>query len=276
MNQLTIYDEYLTDISKSNSFSNRAFLYGESLFTTIRISHSKPLFLEEHLERITASLEFLYRTKIPKNIRKNILKICEKFIHGKLRITFYQESNYEDLVDKDGIIQLVYFVKELEHDFLENISNVKLCFADARKTESLIPSFLKNGNYILQSLEKENAQKNNYDDVLFLTHDGFITESSTSNILLRKGDCFYTPASSSMVLDGITKKILCRGMIKENFKVKFESLKVEKLSKIDECWLLSSIVGIQNIAQIENTSYNVDNNWTNKLIAILKEEIENE
>ena len=65
-------------------------------------------------------------------------------------------------------------------------------------------------------------------------------------------------------------------MIKENFKVKFESLKVEKLSKIDECWLLSSIVGIQNIAQIENTSYNVDNNWTNKLIAILKEEIENE
>jgi branched-subunit amino acid aminotransferase/4-amino-4-deoxychorismate lyase len=276
MNQLNIYNENLTELSNTQSFSNRAFLYGESLFTTIRISNFKPLFLNEHIERMNKSLDFLYGTRCDDNVRKNILKLCEKFKEGKLRVTFYQESDYEGLIDKKGLIHTLYFIKEIESDFLEDVATIKLCFAETRKVKSLLPSFLKNGNYILQSLEKEKAVKNNFHDVLFLSQEGFVTESSTSNILFRKGDCFIAPEHSSMVLDGITMKVLAQGMTEKAYNLSYESLSKDDLGSVDQAWLLSSVIGLQNISQIEKNKFEAESNWTSTLKSILKEQTKNE
>jgi 4-amino-4-deoxychorismate lyase len=271
MNQLNIYDDTLNLIDHPVAFKNRAFLYGESLFTTIRISGSKPLFLEEHLSRLKRSVNFLYGEEIHENVQSHILKLSKKCLQGKIRVTFYKESDYEGITDHHGVLKVIYYVKSLNDHFLDNIQEVSLSLSESKQIESILPSFLKNGNYLLQSLEKSKAINKGFNDVLFHNIDGFITESSTSNILLRKGKDFFTPKTSSMVLDGITRNVIVDGLCKNKINIYQKNILVKEILEMDECWLLNSISGLQKIIKFEEHNYVSSNEWTETIKKILLE-----
>src|SRR6056300_1183974 len=56
----------ILESSKKLSLENRGFAYGDALFETIKVSHSKVLFLEDHYFRLMASMRIM-RMEIPMN-----------------------------------------------------------------------------------------------------------------------------------------------------------------------------------------------------------------
>ena len=259
MNQLNIYNESLELIEGDQCFSNRAFLYGESLFSTIRISEHKPLFLQKHKDRLNESLQFMYQTQLPYNFDENIYQLCKTYPDAKLRVTLYRESNYEGLIDPEGKIKNLFHLKSMNKRYLEDVSEVSLCYAKSKKAETLLPSFLKNGNYLLQTLEKQEAVSRGFQDVLFLNQTNHLTEATTSNILFKKDEVYYTPKVSSMVLAGITRNLIVNSLRKQKVEVNENPISNEEIKNMQQCWLLSSVTGLQKVIKIEEHSFfNVD------------------
>src|SRR5690606_41269459 len=80
----------LTDSNQIISTENRGFNYGDALFETIKVSHGKLLFWEDHYFRLMASMRIL-RMEIPMNFT----------------MEFLQEEILKLLTDKNALEQTI-------------------------------------------------------------------------------------------------------------------------------------------------------------------------
>ncbi len=265
MNQLTLYNQNLDIIKDGPVWLNRTFLYGEGLFSTIRISNFCPLFLDEHLDRLNKGLQYLYGIDADKSLGKKILNLSAKHLNAKLRVSCFQLSSYQSLIEKEGVVHYFFHVLELDQNFLEASLPVKLCFSESRVSENRVPSFLKSGNYLVSILEKKRALEKGFHDILFLDVNNNMTESTTSNVIFRKGDLFYTAPLSSMVLDGVTRRKVINALQKDFIQIKTQHISKEEVLEMDDCWLLNSVIGIQPVEKIEEKHISSSDQWTKKL-----------
>ena len=87
------------------------------------------------------------------------------------------------------------------------LTGLKVCVSSWRRTpDTAIPARGKfTGSYINTALAVDEAQRSGYDDAIFLTQDGHVSEASAANIfLLRKGQ-LITPPVTADILEGITR-----------------------------------------------------------------------
>jgi len=87
------------------------------------------------------------------------------------------------------------------------LTGLKVCVSSWRRTpDTAIPARGKfTGSYINTALAVDEAQRAGYDDAIFLTQDGHVSEASAANIfLLRKGQ-LVTPPVTADILEGITR-----------------------------------------------------------------------
>jgi branched-chain amino acid aminotransferase len=62
------------------------------------------------------------------------------------------------------------------------------------------------GSYVGPALAKTEAVLAGFDEALMLTHDGFVAEATTSNLLMRIDDDWVTPPATDDILPGITRR----------------------------------------------------------------------
>jgi branched-chain amino acid aminotransferase len=62
------------------------------------------------------------------------------------------------------------------------------------------------GGYTGPAMAKTEAVRRGFDEAIMLTLDGFVAEASTSNILLRTGEVWFTPPGTDDILEGITRQ----------------------------------------------------------------------
>lgn len=176
------------------------YLFIESLF----IKNGVPLNIDWHQKRVGNTFNKFF----PQNTLINISKILNQknFLQDKLqkcRITYstkIQKIEYETFITKT--INSLKIVKSEEFDY-------SFKYADRKKIELL----------------REN--KGNCDDIL-ISINGYIKDSSFSNIVLSDGDSYYTPEPP--LLYGtkraklLAKQIIKPITIKENELYKFKEL----------------------------------------------------
>jgi branched-subunit amino acid aminotransferase/4-amino-4-deoxychorismate lyase len=87
------------------------------------------------------------------------------------------------------------------------LTGLKVCVSSWRRTpDNAIPARAKcTGSYVNTALAVDQAQRAGYDDAIFLTQDGQVSEASAANIfLVRKGQ-LVTPPVTADILEGITR-----------------------------------------------------------------------
>ncbi len=87
------------------------------------------------------------------------------------------------------------------------LTGLRCCISSWRRTpDNAIPARAKlTGSYINTALAVDAAHRAGYDEAIFLTHDGYVSEASAANIfLIRKGQ-LITPDVTADILEGITR-----------------------------------------------------------------------
>jgi branched-chain amino acid aminotransferase len=87
------------------------------------------------------------------------------------------------------------------------LTGLKVCVSSWRRTpDNAIPARAKcTGSYVNTALAVDQAHRSGYDDAIFLTQDGQVSEASAANIfLVRKGE-IVTPPVTADILEGITR-----------------------------------------------------------------------
>ncbi|HLC20735.1 MAG TPA: aminotransferase class IV, partial [Candidatus Methylomirabilis sp.] len=93
-------------------------------------------------------------------------------------------------------------------DYIDVSSGIKVGFSSWRRiNDNTIPARCKvTGGYVNSALAKTEALEHGYDEAIFLTENGFISEGSAENLFLMRGGKLITPAFSEDILEGITRE----------------------------------------------------------------------
>ncbi len=242
---------------------------GDSVFTSFRTIDGAIPGLDMHLERLFYAINKTYLNQRLSyhqflSFFSQLTKLSNQAKDNPnhyFRITIYPQSSTHAL----GILDLSMDISIQELP-LSNESK-RLCLKPTPYTKEY--SCLKSGSYFQEFHAKRLASQSGFDDVIYY-RDDFITEATTSSLLLRKND-FYILVEEEGNLDSITARLF--EMYCQSLGHKFERKRVAKknLSQYESVYLLNSVSLITPVRRIENRQFVVDRNLLLEFIAYLKD-----
>lgn len=122
-----------------------------------------------------------------------------------------------------------------------------------RLGSNMIPPQTKpTGGYLNSALASTEARLNGFDEAVFLTAEGNVSEGAAENIFIVKNNHLFTPPVSDDILAGITRDTVMT-LAKNEFKLPVleKSLSRTELYSADEVFFTGTAIGIKPIIQID-------------------------
>lgn len=242
---------------------NRAFLYGDGVFETVKIINNKILFLEDHYFRLMSSMRVV-RMEIPMNftmeyLEEQILSLVNNSAlaeSSRARITVYRNDGGYYLPQSNTVSFLIHAValENTLYSFENKAYEVDL-YKDFYITKQLLSS-IKTTNKIINITGSIFATENGLDNCLLLNDSKNVVEALQGNIFMLLGNKLITPPVSEGCLNGVMRKqILSLAKKIENLEVLEEVISPFDLQKADELFLTNVIKGIQPITQYRKKTF---------------------
>jgi len=255
---------------------NRAHLYGDGVFETIRIVNGRPINVENHIARLIEGAKVL-RIRVPSYynaafFQERIEELISKSKidkGGKCRLSIDRatggtylptsnESNFYIEVEPYSSNFFELNAKGLEVDIYSDIKLQKN-FLSNYKTKSCL-------HYVMAAIA---AKESGLDD-LFLSNDkGNILETSSSNIFVVSNGVLYTPGLEEGCLAGTMRMQVINLALANGVKVYECSILPQNLLAADEVFITNAIKGINWIGGYRTKTFS--NAIARKLIIALNE-----
>ena len=256
---------------------NRAFLYGDAVFETIKILNGTILFLEDHYFRLMASMRVV-RMEIPMNFTMEYLEeqllatagACQLLASSRVRITVFRNDGGYYLPISNEVSFLIHSsaIEFPLYSFKKATYEIDL-FKDFYVTKQLLSS-IKTTNRMLNITASIFAHENRLDNCLLLNDSKNVVEAIQGNIFMVMGNKLITPPLSEGCLNGVMRKQIL------TLAKKMNSLEVEEavispfdLQKADELFITNVIKGIQPITKYRKKEFKIV--IANELLAKLNE-----
>lgn len=244
---------------------NRAFLYGDAVFETVKIVNSKILFLEDHYFRLMASMRVV-RMEIPMNFtmeyfESQILSLVNNnglSSSSRARITVYRNDGGYYLPQTNTVSFLIHAIalENTFYSFEKKDYEVDL-FKDFYITKQLLSS-IKTTNRILNITASIFANENGLDNCLLLNDSKNVVEAIQGNIFMLLGNKLITPPVSEGCLNGVMRKQILELAKKiESLEVVEEIISPFDLQKADELFITNVIKGIQPIRKYRKKEFGI-------------------
>ena len=242
---------------------NRAFLYGDGVFETVKIIDNKILFLEDHYFRLMSSMRVV-RMEIPMNftmeyLEEQILSVVNAnslSASSRARITVYRNDGGYYLPQNNTVSFLIHTsaLENVLYSFEKQHYEVDL-YKDFYITKQLLSS-IKSTNKIINITGSIFANENSLDNCLLLNDSKNVVEALQGNIFMLLGTKLITPPVSEGCLNGVMRKqILHLAKKLENVEVVEGVISPFDLQKADELFITNVIKGIQPITQYRKKSF---------------------
>ena len=242
---------------------NRAFLYGDAVFETVRIVNSKILFLEDHYFRLMSSMRVI-RMEIPMNftmeyLEEQILALATAknlTAAARARITVYRNDGGHYL-PKTNTVSFLVNVEALEStQYAVNQGEYVVdLYTDFYVTRHLLSS-IKTTNKIINITASIFAEENGLDNCLLLNDSKYVIEALQGNLFMLKGNTLVTPPVSEGCLNGVMRKqILSLARTIENLEGIEEVISPFDLQKADELFITNGIKGIQPMTKYRKKEF---------------------
>jgi branched-chain amino acid aminotransferase len=235
---------------------NRGYSYGDALFETIKVSHGKVLFLEDHYFRLMASMRIM-RMEIPmaftmEFFEAEILKTIEKNnllkVSSRVKIQVHREHGGLYLPTNKAVTFIIS-AKALESDFY--LLNDSAYEVDLYKDFYVAPgllSTLKTNNKAINVIGSIFANENDLDNCLLLNTNKNVVEALNGNLFLVKGTVIKTPPLTDGCLKGVMRQQIINVLeLLPDYTLVEESISPFELQKADELFVTNVIQGIQPI-----------------------------
>ena len=257
----------LNEADASLPMNNRGFNYGDAVFETIKVSHSKILFWEDHYFRLMASMRIL-RMEIPMSftlefLENEILRLVEQNdqlkVSVRVKLIVFRDS--EGLYTPNtNEVSFLISSKTLQNDFYELNDNEYR--VDLYKDHYISPSLLstiKSNNRLINVIGGIYANENGLQNCLLLNTDKYVVEALNSNIFLVKGQIVKTPPLTDGCIKGVMRKQIIEIIkLMPEYTIEEASISPFELQKADELFLTNIISGIQPITNYRKKQFTID------------------
>lgn len=264
--------------SKVSEIINRAFMYGESVFTTMRMINGHLCDWDYHFDRLKKSVDFVYGPFTEGDewvllLKNHLLERCDRESGDQIiRLTMYREQARGLVCTRPiSINDLKISLSTSNFDPSQpEMKKFKLRTCASRHRPSWWPSFLKAGDYLETILAQKMNMKPGDDDVLFLSPQDTVLESSVANIFVVRHNILYTAPTGPNVLDGIMRDKVIK--VAQDYFDDFKEVEssAEQLFKADAVFGTNSIRGPFIIGSIDDIQIEYSEAFLSNFAALRK------
>jgi branched-chain amino acid aminotransferase len=242
--------------------ATHALNYGTGVFEGIRAYWNERrgalqvLKLREHYERFEKSCRML-RIDLPHTVDE----LCDVTLEILRRNAPREDTYIRPLAYKSAASVGVKLAVEEELSIFTvpmgnyvELTGLRCCVSSWRRTpDTAIPARGKlTGSYINTALAVDEAQRAGYDDAIFLTQDGHVSEASAANIFLLRKGALITPPVTADILEGITRDAVMELAEKElGMPVMLRDVDRTELYAADEVFLTGTGYQIAPVVEID-------------------------
>jgi branched-chain amino acid aminotransferase len=256
-------------------YNNRAFLYGDAVFETVKIVNNSILFFEDHYFRLMSSMRIL-RMEIPMNftmefLEQEILNVYKQECFSesaRARITVFREQGGYYL-PKLNLVD--YHISTSPLNFTSYQTTFTTYEVDIYNDFHITPqllSTLKTTNRLLNITGSIYARENDLDNCILLNSDKKVVEFLNGNLFLFKDSTLYTPPISDGCINGVMRKQILEIVKKmENIMIVESSISVFDLQQAQELFSSNVITGIQPVTKYRKKEF------TNHFAEVLLEKL---
>lgn len=248
------------------SIMTNAIQYGTGVFGGIRgyynENNGKPFIsvfrIKDHFERFVNSFKII-GVKIPytaDELVKITLDLLEK--NNPKTDTYIRPFGYAGSInlspnlERDNIFNVALYMIPLG-EYLPIDKGISAGVSSYRRvSDNAIPARAKiSGSYMNSALARKEATDHGYQEAIFLTEDGHVSEGSAENIFIVRDGVLITPAETDDILEGITRRSILEIAKFLNIPTQIRSIDRSELYICDEAFFCGTGVQISWISNID-------------------------
>ena len=228
---------------------DRGFLLGDGVFETIAVINHKPLWLDEHLQRMSQAVAELGIAFNAEGLFAGLTAVLKKSQaqFEALRITLSRGKTTRGLSGSGTSPSLLITLDEFDAKNLFQPCRLKV--SQVRRNEFAPSSRLKTLSYI-DGIAAAREVAKDADDALMLNTRGHVASSTVANIFLIQGSELITPALAQGILPGITRRVLLDNGKKMGFAPVEKTVSLEDLFRADAVFLCNSLRFLRSVVQL--------------------------
>jgi branched-chain amino acid aminotransferase len=237
---------------------DQGFLFGASVYETIRTYGGRPFHLERHLKRLRESAEAL-------DIR---IGVSDEVLEARLSETLVAAKNPESSIrivvsagvgaidyragstPKPTVVIVVRPLPEYPESLYQEGARA-VFVSPMRATIGGLDPRIKSSNLLTNLMALREAQKKNAYEALMRNPEGEVAEGSMSNVFIVIGGTVRTPPLSAGILEGITRELVMEVARDAGYRVEERGFTPEELLRADEVFITASARQIVPIVDVD-------------------------
>jgi len=234
---------------------DHGFLFGDSVYETLRTYHRKPFLFTRHFARLEHSANAIH-LNLPWSRERTfaeVLRTLDATDASELRIRVMATRGPGDLSpDPDScadpnMIIIVGPVPQIPRQAYERGVNVRISsfYRSVQLAEA------KTGNLMRQVLALREAKAAGAFEAILLTPDGQISDGISSNVYLVKNGRLRTPSREAGIVAGITRRVVLELARRAGLEVFEGLLDRREIDSADEMFLTSTTREIVPVATVD-------------------------
>ncbi len=236
--------------------SDRAFLYGDALFETLRSYNGKPFLLDRHLSRLLSSCHDLGIR--PREGRVEFAKAVDDLISQVgsdcyIRICVTRGSGFGPWPKAHSVNGRTVIVGKPLAGYARDIyeRGMKLVTAAVPRAHRSPLAEHKTANYLDSVLARREAASEGADEALLLNTAGRVAELSAANIFAVSGGEVITPQIAEGALPGVTRALVLELSAKLGIVTREVRLEAGELARASEVFATNSVLEICQVAELD-------------------------
>jgi branched-chain amino acid aminotransferase len=228
---------------------DRGFLLGDGVFETVAVINHKPLWLDEHVQRMAHAATELGIAFNAERTFSGLTEVLEKSAAQSevLRITLSRGKAARGLAGDGTSPSLLITLDEFAAKNLFQPCRLKV--SQVRRNEFAPSSRLKTLSYI-DGIAAAREVAADADDALMLNTSGHVASATVGNIFALHGDELITPSLDQGILPGITRHVLLGQAKKLGLKPVERVVPLEDLIRADAVFLCNSLRFIRPVTTL--------------------------
>ena len=248
------------------SIASSPVLYGLSVYTVFSVNWN-----EADKKRYAFRLKDHYKRLVNSSAIMDFNRFAAAWPYEKFEATMRELIARNNIEGEDVLVRATVFVDALIagtkiHDLPQSLSayvypmgqilpraGMNVCVSSwTHGIDNVIPSRAKvNGGYANNSLIKNEAILNGYDDAIVLDAQGRVTEATVANIFIVRNGVLITPGVSMDILEGITRASVIAIARDAGIPVEERAVDRTELYIADEAFISGSSARITPIMSVD-------------------------
>lgn len=217
--------------------------------------------LDDHIDRFLNSAKILgvsikYDKTEVKDIFMKLVKLNCPNVDTYFRpFAFAENTDISPNFLQNPVFSFALYMMPLG-DYIPTDKGNSVCVSSWRRvSDNAIPSRAKiSGAYVNSALAKQEAIKNGFSEAIELDEAGQVTEGTAMNLFIVRNGTLITPASSSDILEGITRRTVFEIANNEGIPVVERAVDRTELYVADEAFFCGTGAQIAWISEVDHRS----------------------